>query len=163
MNAFIIPAICILSDIQMQLIEWKHLHISLIILLVVSSVRNITTGKIKLFSGEVVINTIDNGICKDQRCKLLFRRISERYWIVLVGWALVLGYFVNCFVISFTNALPEIDWHHLNIYFLILMAIGVDASHNVEVDDIYLGNKSKKINVLKNKEDIFLCINFVFL
>lgn len=145
MNSFIIPAICMFSDMQVQLIEWKHLHISLVILLVVSSVRNITVGKIKLFGGKVVIDTVEDHICKDKKCKLLFKRITERYWIALVGWALVLGYFVNCFVVPFANGIPEVDWYHLNIGFLILMVVGVDAGHDVEVEDLYLGRvKSSK-------------------
>ena len=112
---------------SVRLIDWDELNQSLLILLIISGTRDVTLEGIKLIGGKVSIKNVKE--CEDPDCQP-FRKAVKRYWIPVVGWALVGGYFMNCVMWPLVPSVTVVDWDSLGTALLIMLAIsgGRDVS-----------------------------------
>lgn len=103
-----------------RLIDWENLNQSLLILLVISGTRDITLNGLKVFGGRISIKNVKE--CTEPDCQP-FRKAVKRYWIPVVGWALVGGYFMNCVMWPLIPRITVVDWDHLSSALLIVLII----------------------------------------
>lgn len=116
MNCIVEPS----SGGAVRLIDWNNLNHSLFVLLVISGTRDITLNGLKIFGGKISIKNVKE--CTEPECQP-FRKAVKRYWIPVVGWALVGGYFMNCVMWPLVPRVTVVDWDNLATALLIVLII----------------------------------------
>lgn len=116
MNCIVEP----LNNGAVRLISWDELNRALLILLVISGTRDITLNGLKLLGGRLSIKNAQE--CTNPDCQP-FRKAVKRYWIPVVGWALVGGFVMNCIVWPLVPTVTVVSWDELTTALLIVLII----------------------------------------
>lgn len=146
MNCVVEPAFA-----NVRLIDWDSLNRALLILLIISGTRDISLNGIRLVGGKIRITNAKH--CTEPDCKS-FKKAVKRYWIPVVGWALVGGFFMNCVIWPCCLTTTEVDWDHLTTALMILLV--VSGGRDVSLSGVKLlgGKMSIKTPVHKHKKAV---------
>ena len=138
---------------NVRVIDWDNLNRALLILLIISGTRDITLNGIKWLGGKISVKSLPE--CNDPECQP-FRKAVKRYWIPVVGWALVGGFVMNCIVWPFAPSIVEVNWDNLTSALLIVLVISGGRDISLEGVKLLGGKfsiKTPKCEHQKNATD----------
>lgn len=145
MNCIVEPS----SAGAVRLIDWSNLNQSLLILLVISGTRDITLNGLKAFGGKISIKNAKE--CTEPDCQP-FRKAVKRYWIPVVGWALVGGYFMNCVMWPLVPRITVVDWDNLAAALLTVLVISGGRDISLSGVKLFGGSISIKTPKCEHQE-----------
>lgn len=132
-----------------RLIDWEKLNQSLLILLIISGTRDITLNGLKAFGGRISIKNVKE--CTEPDCQP-FRKAVKRYWIPVVGWALVGGYFMNCVLWPLLPQITVVDWDNLAAALLTVLIISGGRDISLSGVKLFGGSVSIKTPKCEHQE-----------
>ncbi len=98
-----------------KVIDWSNLIITLSTVLGLGGARDIALKKYTYFLGDVQKN-------KQGKAKGTSKLLDNKFWIPMVGWALVCGFFNNFVIVPYTNV-PPVEYGGLLAATSILLTI----------------------------------------